>query len=96
MAYKKKTKYTGKGQTNRLIRQHKKAGGVEGIFGKEAKKHDASIEVIANRVLKILQEKYPYLEFRRRTLIYKKEINKKLKSIDKKTWKSFICKKLKY
>ena len=92
MKDKKEIRYKGKGQAKRLVGQHEKSGGVEGIFGKEAKEHDASIAKVADRVLNDLKEKYPHLKFRRRTSILKKEINKKLKSFDNKLGKVLFVK----
>ena len=87
MVTKNNVKHIGKGQADRLIKQHEKSGGVSGIFGEEAKRHDNSIDVVAKQVLKTLEETYPYLKFRRRTVIPKKEINAKLKSVDERLGK---------
>lgn len=92
MTDKKKIKYTGKGQADRLTKQHVKSGGVKGIFGEDAKKHDASINHVAELVLSNLREKYPKLEFRRRETISKEEINKKLQSVDQRLGKILFVK----
>ncbi len=92
MAEKTKTKYTGKGQASRLIEQHEKSGGVEGIFGEDAKRHDSSISDVAKQLLVLLHEKYPHLDFRRRETITKQEIHSKLQSIDKRLGKTLFVK----
>lgn len=71
-----------KGQSHRLQIQHELAGGPLGIFGDEAKKHDLSIREVMNGVMEALQAHYADLSFRYRTRLSKKEINKKLLSID--------------
>jgi type II restriction enzyme len=82
MASKKNVVYTGKGQAERLVQQHEKSGGVEGIFGAEAKSHDAKISAVSEDLLERLKTDIPHLEFRIRTVLTKKEINDKLKSVD--------------
>lgn len=72
-----------KNQTDRLTIQHVKTKGVEGIFGKEAKLHDVSLNEVSKIVFEILKHSYPNLSFRYREKIQKKEINEKLNSIDK-------------
>ena len=69
-------------QSERLTNQQKKRKGVEGIFEKEAKSHDTKVKNVAKLVFKQLQEEYPYLKFRQRFTLTKKEINDKLKKID--------------
>ena len=71
-----------KKQSNRLARQHKRSQGVIGIFGKEAKFHDAEVAKVAAMVLEVLKCKFPQLEFRHRKSISKKEINVALRKID--------------
>lgn len=88
----KKVKYSGKGQADRLITQHEKSGGVDGIFGENAKKHDASINDVAAQVLQKVREKYHNLEFRKRASISKEEINKKLQSVDPRLGKTLFVK----
>lgn len=90
---KKKIKYSGKGQVKRLIEQQEKLGGVEGIFSEKAKKHDISINIVAKQLLNDLKEKYAYLEFRQRLFISKREINKKLESVDKRLGKTLFVEK---
>lgn len=92
MANKKKVNYSGKGQAQRLIDQHEKSGGVDGIFGDNAKKHDASIDGVAEKVLYYLKNKYPNLNFRRRSSLSKEEINQKLQSIDPRLGKTLFVK----
>lgn len=88
----KKIKYSGKGQASRLIKQHEESGGVEGIFGDDAKRHNASINKVSEAVLATLREKFPKLEFRKRETISKEEINKKLRSIDARLGKTLFVK----
>jgi type II restriction enzyme len=71
-----------KNQSNRLTDQHKESRGVIGIFGGEAKSHDATVERISQYVIKSLEENYQQLTFRYRTSIKKEEINEALKKID--------------
>ncbi len=71
-----------KNQTDRLTIQHIKSKGVEGIFGDEAKNHDASVNKVSKVVFKILENSYKTLSFRYREKIGKKEINEKLNAID--------------
>lgn len=72
----------GKGQSQRLEKQHELAGGPLGIFGEEAKKHDWSIRRIMSVIREKLTNLYPDWTFRHRTEISKKEINNKLSSLD--------------
>ena len=77
-------KLTGKGQANRLGKQHEISGGPLGIFGLEAQKHDLKIGEVAEKVLAKLELDYKErLVFRYRTSLPKAEINKKLSAIDK-------------
>jgi len=71
-----------KKQSNRLTDQHKESKGVEGIFGKNARRHDLSVGDISILVLKKLEEKYNTLKFRHRNKLSKKEVNGALKKID--------------
>jgi len=71
----------GKGQSKRLQKQHRLAGGPRGIFGEEAKKHDLSIKEV-NGIMQTLQTIHPTLSFRLRSNISKIEINNKLTSLD--------------
>lgn len=88
----KKIKYKGKGQADRLINQHERSGGVDGIFGDKAKLHDASIDAVAEKVFFYLKSKYPELNFRRRSSLSKEEINNKLQSIDSRLGKTLFVK----
>ena len=72
----------GKGQADRLAKQHEQAGGPVGIFGEAAQKHDLSIRKVSDLVLKGLQATYPGLSFRIRSTLSKSEINAKLSEID--------------
>ena len=71
-----------KGQSRRLEKQHKLAGGPAGIFGEDAKRHDLSIRLVMNGIMKALQADYPDLSFRHRPDISKREINNRLASVD--------------
>ncbi len=71
-----------KGQSSRLVRQHKTSHGVLGIFGSEAKKHDSLVGKVSNDALKILESRYSDLKFRYRPSIAKSEINQTLRKID--------------
>jgi len=72
-----------KNQSKRLTNQHKDSRGVVGIFGNEAKSHDATVGEISQLVIKYLEDKYPQLTFRYRSSITKKEINQALQKLDK-------------
>jgi type II restriction enzyme len=74
----------GKGQATRLGKQHEKAGGPLGIFGKEAQKHDLKLSEMSKFILKRLEIDFPHLTFRIRNSLDKKEIHRKLQSIDPK------------
>jgi len=71
-----------KNQAGRLAKQHKRSGGVEGIFIESARKHEVSVKEISRAVYESLKIKYSHLEFRHRLEITKKEINEKLHRID--------------
>ncbi len=71
-----------KDQSKRLTNQHKLAQGVVGIFGEDAKLHDASVGKIALPLIKQLEEEFPQLSFRYRASIKKEEINEELQKID--------------
>ena len=83
----------GKGQSKRLGIQHELAGGPLGIFGEEARKHDAGIKDAVEIVLKSLQHYFPNLNFRHRNELSKREINSKLKSINHNLGKVLFVKK---
>lgn len=72
-----------KNQSIRLTRQHKRRKGVVGIFGREAKSHDAEVSKVALLVLGMLKQEFPLLVFRHRKSVSKKEINAALQKIDK-------------
>ena len=69
-------------QSHRLTRQHKRTKGVVGIFGSEAKTHDAEVSKVSIKVLEILKRDFPLLEFRHRKSISKQEINEALRKVD--------------
>ncbi|MFI3295300.1 MAG: EcoRI family type II restriction endonuclease [Rikenellaceae bacterium] len=71
-----------KNQSARLTNQHKSTQGVMGIFGNDAKLHDARISDISQRVTMYLKEEFPKLSFRYRVSVTKVEINKALNTID--------------
>lgn len=71
-----------KNQSTRLTQQHKESQGVVGIFGEEAKEHDSEVGKISKKVIAELNKEYPYLSFRYRKSIDKKEINEALKKVD--------------
>ena len=71
-----------KSLSQRLTRQHKRSQGVIGIFGDEAKAHDAEVSRVALVVLEALKHEFPQLAFRHRKSIAKKEINEALRAID--------------
>ena len=71
-----------KNQSRRLTRQHKQSRGVIGIFGREAKTHDAEVSKVALLVLSLLKRDFPLLEFRHRKSVGKREINEALKKVD--------------
>lgn len=71
-----------KGQSRRLTNQHKESKGVEGIFGDKAKLHDASVGDVSNEVLNKLVADFPYLQFRIRKSIDKKDINTALNQVN--------------
>lgn len=70
-------------QSDRLTKQHKKAQGVIGIFGSEAKLHDMAVGKISELVINHLENEYPQLFFQHRSRITKKEINQELQKVDK-------------
>lgn len=69
-------------QTSRLTRQHKRSKGAIGIFGREAKAHDAEVLAVARAVVESLRREFPNLQFRHRKSVGKKEINAALRKID--------------
>ncbi len=71
-----------KNQSKRLTNQHKKAQGVVGIFGDEAKLHDTTAGEISQLVIKHLEDEYPRLSFQYRSSIRKEEINQELQKVD--------------
>lgn len=71
-----------KNQSTRLTQQHKDSQGVVGIFGDEAKEHDSEVGKISQKVISELRKEYPYLTFRYRKSIDKKEINEALQKVD--------------
>lgn len=71
-----------KNQSFRLTVQHKESGGVIGIFGSEAQKHDKNVYEVTLDVMKQLEKEFPKLSFRHRNSISKNEINMALRNID--------------
>ena len=72
-----------KNQSKRLTNQHKKAQGVVGIFGDEARSHDTTVGKISQLVIKNLADEYPQLSFQYRSSIRKEEINQELQKVNK-------------
>ena len=72
----------GKGQSERLQKQHELSGGQAGIFGGQAKRLDVAIRFVMSEVMESLEIDWPTLRFRHRKAIAKAEINEKLASID--------------
>lgn len=73
----------GNQQSDRLTKQQKESKGVLGIFDAEAKVHDQKVYNNSEKIVQILEGKYPQLTFRYRHDLYKREINEVLHSIDK-------------
>ena len=71
-----------KKQTERLRAEKIKGEGPKEIFGENAQVHDKSVNDTSKIIFEILEKDYPNLEFRFRNSIDKKEINKKLNSVD--------------
>lgn len=71
-----------KKQSTRLTDQHKSSKGVVGIFGDDAKLHDARVGDISKLVVNYLSEEFPQLSFRYRISVTKAEINRALNKID--------------
>ena len=71
-----------KGQSDRLSRQHLRAGGVTGIFGTRAREFDGQIKPVIEKVVEQLRVEFPGLTFRTRSSIPKKEIHQTLNAID--------------
>lgn len=72
----------GKGQANRLSIQHLENGGVVGIFGQDAQIHEAELRTVTEKIYNELSKSISHLNFRFRRTITKKEIHKKLNSVD--------------
>lgn len=73
----------GKQHSDRLTTQQKAIDGVTGIFEAEAQRHDKEVFNTSLMAMERLQEKFPMFEFRYRSEISKKKINKALRKIDK-------------
>lgn len=73
---------TKKNQSSRLTNQHKESKGAIGIFGDEAKSHDAVVGNCSQSVMNKLKDKYKQLSFQYRTSIKKEEINSALRKVD--------------
>jgi len=71
-----------KKQTDRLRIEKVRSQGPKEIFGKNAQKHDISVNDFSKVVFETLKKDFQNLEFRFRDSIDKKEINKKLNSVD--------------
>lgn len=77
-------------QSDRLTRQQKERDGQVGIFNFEAQTHDKGVNDTSRRTLEALREEFPQLTFRYRKELSKKEINKKLHSIDERLGKTLF------
>ena len=84
--------FKGKGQALRLRIQQELGGGPLSIFGAAAQKHDLAIREVTAGVLIKLAEEFPSLEFRQRSSLTKKEINKKLQSFDSRLGQTLFVK----
>jgi len=84
-----------KGQTKRLTEQHIASGGANETLSKEAKGHENALLRASKSVFEELKKKYPNYKFRFREFIGKKEINKKLNSINKRLGKELFVKESK-
>lgn len=83
MSYKEKLHtIISKGQSDRLSAQHIRSGGVEGIFGPDARQLDGDIKPVIDTVIEALNKEFPSLEFRSRSSISKSEIHKNLNEVD--------------
>jgi type II restriction enzyme len=71
-----------KKQTDRLRIEKVRGQGPKEIFGENAQIHDKSVNSFSKAVFETLKKDFPNLEFRFRGSIDKKEINKKLNSVD--------------
>lgn len=69
-------------QVERLRREKTRGEGPKEIFGEKAKEHDASVNQISKEVFEDIKKEFPNLEFNFKESISKKDINKKLNSID--------------
>lgn len=81
-----------KGQRGRLTEQHISSGGASGIFGQKAQVLDDSVHSAGQSVFDALRRAYRKYEFRFRESIRKQEINKKLRSIDRRLGKTLFVK----
>ncbi len=71
-----------KKQTDRLSEEKVRGQGPKEIFGENAQKHDTSVNDLSKVVFDALKKEFPNFEFRFRSRIGKKEINKKLNLVD--------------
>lgn len=71
-----------KGQSNRLTDQQKEGQGPVTIFHNDAQFHDREVEDTSLYVMQLLKSQYPYLMFRYRKDLSKREINEALQRID--------------
>lgn len=69
-------------QSTRLTKQHLKTHGAVGIFGTEAKLHDSEVSMVSKVVRKVLEVDFPFLTFRYREEVTKREINEALHKVD--------------
>ena len=72
----------GKGQADRLSKQHVRAGGAVGIWSEEAFSHDGDVRDAAEIIYDMISKKCPGRNFRQRKIIHKSEIHQRLHDID--------------
>jgi len=71
-----------KNQTDRLSIEKIRGQGPKEIFCETAQRHDLAVYTLSKVAFDVLEKDFPMLEFRFRKSIDKKEINKKLNSVD--------------
>lgn len=84
-----------KNQSSRLTKQQKELKGVNGIFGDEAKFHDAKLKDVSRKFFSKLEEMYPKLDFSYKSYLLKSEINDSLKKIDSELGRTLFVEKSK-
>jgi type II restriction enzyme len=82
-----------KKQTDRLSKEKIIGQGPKEIFGKNAQKHDKTVNSFSKIVFETLKKDFPKLEFRFRKTLGKKEINEKLNIVDSRLGVTIFLKK---